>query len=159
MAVDDKAELPEGEMILPMRSADLDVVCQLERDSQSHPWSQQHFVDELNNPVASIDLYWVKDTLAGFFCSWLIADELQIQNVATLPDMRRRGIAARLMEHVIARSSLSGVTSICLEVRLSNKAAIALYKRFGFESSGTRPAYYPDGEDALVMMLEAGAGG
>ncbi|HSM38624.1 MAG TPA: hypothetical protein VK838_04760, partial [Candidatus Limnocylindrales bacterium] len=39
-----------------------------------------------------------------------------------------------------------------LEVRVSNVAAQALYRRFGFEAGGRRPRYYTDdGEDALVM--------
>jgi ribosomal-protein-alanine N-acetyltransferase len=39
-----------------------------------------------------------------------------------------------------------------LEVRVSNAAAIAMYRRFGFAPSGVRPDYYADdGEDALIM--------
>ncbi len=150
--------LPEGELILPMKQADLDRVYQLECASQTHPWSRQHFLDELNKPVASIDLYWANDALAGFLCSWLIAGELQIQNLATRPGFRRRGIAQSLMQHVIDRGKSSGLTSVWLEVRVSNSAAIALYEKFGFEKSGMRQAYYPDGEDAVLMTLKAGTG-
>ena len=140
-----------------MQQADLAVVHQLECASQRDSWSLQHFADELDNPVSTVDLYWCpggcqrQGQLAGFLCSWLIADELQIQNLATLPAMRRRGIAVRLLEHAIARSRTTGLASIWLEVRDSNAAAIALYKRLGFSDCGKRSAYYPDGEDALVM--------
>ena len=127
---------------------------QLESTSQSDPWTLKHFADELDNPVASVDLYWCQGTLAGFLCSWLVDGELQIQNLATLPVLRRKGIAVRLLEHVIARSRAAGLTSIWLEVRTSNAPAIALYKRFGFSACGTRMAYYPDGEDALLMKRE-----
>ena len=137
-----------------MRQPDLDSVCQLECESQSHPWSRQHFIDELSNSVSTIDLYWIGETLAGFLCSWLIAGELQVQNVAVRTDLRRRGIARSLIEHVIERSKSSGLTSVWLEVRVGNSAAIALYEKFGFEKSGIRQAYYPDGEDALVMMYK-----
>lgn len=137
-----------------MQHADLAIVHQLECVSQHDAWSLQHFADELDNPVATVDLYWCKDELAGFLCSWLVAGELQIQNLATLPAMRRRGIAASLLEHAIARSQRTGLTSIWLEVRVSNSPAIALYKRFGFVASGSRSAYYPDGEDALMMTFQ-----
>jgi len=136
-----------------MQPGDLAEVYELECASQQEPWSLQHFADELDNPVASVDLYWHRDQLAGFLCSWLIAGELQIQNLATLPAMRRYGVAARLLDHVIARSRLSGLTSVCLEVRTSNVPAISLYERFGFSACGKRSAYYPDGEDALIMTL------
>ena len=117
----------------------------------------QHFDDEFANPVAKIDLYWHRDLLAGYICSWLIAGELQIQNLATLPSMRRLGVAARLLEYVIERSRRSGLKSICLEVRTGNAPAIALYQRFGFVVAGSRPGYYPDGEDALLMMYQMDA--
>lgn len=146
-------KLPAGDIIRPMVSDDLTSVCQLENVSQRHPWSQQHFIDELHNPVATVDLYFCKDQLAGFLCSWLIAGELQVQNLATLPAMRRRGIGARLLENLIKRSQKEGLHSICLEVRASNLAAIALYQRFGFVTVGTRSAYYADGEDALIMTF------
>ena len=143
--------LPDGDRIVLMQRADLAMVHQLECACQQDPWSLQSLTDELENPVASIDLYWHHDGLVGFLCSWLVAGELQIQNLATLPSMRRRGVAVRLLEHVIARSKTAGLTSTWLEVRVSNTAAISLYKRFGFSAGGKRPAYYPDGEDALIM--------
>ena len=86
--------LPDGDCIEKMQQEDLVAVHQLERASQHEPWSLQHFADELENPVASVDLYWHHDQLSGFLCTWLIAGELQIQNLATLPAIRRRGIAA-----------------------------------------------------------------
>jgi ribosomal-protein-alanine N-acetyltransferase len=145
-----------GDRIAPMQRSDLARVHQLECISQEEPWSLQHFADELDNPVASVDLYWHHDEVVGFLCSWLIAGELQIQNLATLPAMRRRGIAARLLEHVIARSSALALTSVWLEVRVGNKPAITLYERFGFSACGNRSAYYPDGEDALIMNYHSG---
>ena len=143
--------LLDAASITLMQLSDLDAVYQLECASQQEPWSLQHFADELKSPVASVDLYWHHDQLAGFLCTWLIAGELQIQNLATLPTMRRRGVAVRLLEHIIARSKTAGLTSIWLEVRVSNTPAIALYERFGFSAGGKRSAYYPDGEDALIM--------
>ncbi len=154
MPVNQTTPLPAGDRIAPLQPADLAAVQQLECSSQSHPWTLKHFADELDNPVASVDLYWCQGTLAGFLCSWLVDGELQVQNLATLPALRRKGIAVRLLEHVIARSRAVGLTSIWLEVRISNAPAIALYKRFGFSACGTRTAYYPDGEDALLMKRE-----
>ena len=151
--------LPDNERIKPMRPDDLDAVCLLESATQSDPWTRQHFIDEMNNPVASVDLYWSGDQVAGFVCTWLIAGEMQLQNIATLPAMRRRGIAARLLQHVICCGMRQSLHSVQLEVRASNEPAIAMYRRFGFTVTGMRQRYYPDGEDALLMTLETGAGG
>ncbi len=154
MQINQPKPLPDGDSIALMQQRDLAEVHKLECASQQEPWSLQHFADELDNPVASVDFYWHHDQLVGFLCSWLIAGELQIQNLATLPAMRRHGVAARLLDHVIARSQISGLISVWLEVRVSNIPAIALYERFGFSACGKRTAYYPDGEDALVMTYD-----
>ena len=151
MQINQLNSLSTGDRITLMQREDLAAVHQLECASQPVPWSLQHFVDELDSRVATIDLYWREEQLAGFLCSWLIAGELQIQNLATLPQMRRQGIAVKLLAHAIARSQEQGLTSVCLEVRVTNKPAITLYERFGFIVDGTRPSYYPDGEDALLM--------
>ena len=41
-----------------------------------------------------------------------------------------------------------------LEVRESNRTAIRLYERAGFELAGVRPHYYMDKENALIYWLE-----
>jgi ribosomal-protein-alanine N-acetyltransferase len=143
--------LPDGDRIIPMRRSDLAAVHQLECACQTDPWSLQHFADELDHPFAAIDLYWQREQLAGFLCTWLIAGELQIQNLVTHAAFRRKGIAARLLEHVITRSRSAGLTSVWLEVRISNTPAITLYERFGLIACDRRKGYYPDGEDAMIM--------
>ena len=134
-------------------SGDLPLLERIERASQSHPWSLHQFAEELANPVSRIDLYLRDGLPAAFLCSWLIAGELQIQNLATAPEFRRQGLAARLLEYVLTRSRRQRLDSAWLEVRISNDAAIALYRRYGFADAGVRQRYYADGEDALVMGL------
>jgi [ribosomal protein S18]-alanine N-acetyltransferase len=134
--------------------ADLVAVHQLECAAQLAPWGVDHFTAELNNPCAHIALGFLQGQLAGYICWWLIAGEVQIQNVATLPLFRRRGVAACLLSHVFDQCRANGFDSAWLEVRVSNASAIALYERYGFTTVGSRPRYYADGEDALVMCLE-----
>jgi len=148
------AALAENITIRPMTVADLNAVHILERSSQSTPWSLEHFAAELENPCAQIDLGFLQGQLAGFICWWLIAGEVQVQNVATAPSSRRKGVAAALLRHVLARWRNSGFDSAWLEVRVSNLPAIALYEGFGFVVVGRRPNYYADGEDALVMCYK-----
>ena len=78
MPINQSNPLPAGDRVAPMQPADLAAVHQLECVSQDDAWSLQHFADELKSPVASVDLYWCQNQLAGFLCSWLIAGELQI---------------------------------------------------------------------------------
>lgn len=48
-----------------------------------------------------------------------------------------------------------GASYVSLHVRVSNKAALALYKdTLGFKVEGTEPKYYADGEDAFGMKMD-----
>ena len=68
--------------------------------------------------------------------------------------MRRQGIASRLLERLFEEAGADA--RYTLEVRTSNHGAIAMYERFGFQPAGHRRRYYHDnGEDALIMWLEA----
>lgn len=71
-----------------------------------------------------------------------------IATIGVLPEHRRKGIAAALLE---AGESLVDVPRMRLCVRKSNIPAIRLYEQFGYWRASTWPRYYQDGEDALVM--------
>lgn len=137
-----------------MTRADLAEVLEVERAGFSHPWTEAMFLAELDNPQASVDLLWLDDLLAAYLCSWLVCGELHILNVLTAPAFRRRGLARRLLDHVIERCRPDGLERVLLEVRIGNQAAIALYEHYGFTRDGVRKRYYPDGEDALLMTLK-----
>jgi len=133
-------------------ASDLDAVLQIEQNCYSHPWSFQQFFQELDNPVASLLICEIENKVVGYICYWLIAGEMQILNLATAPQLRRKGVAAQLLEEAFQRCSLAKLSSAWLEVRAANQAAITLYQRHGFKQDGMRKAYYRDGEDALIMV-------
>ena len=65
------------------------------------------------------------------------------------------GIASELLDIVYDMAHDRGVTSINLEVRTSNEAAIALYEKHGFVQNGRRKDFYRDPkEDALLFIKE-----
>jgi ribosomal-protein-alanine N-acetyltransferase len=91
--------------------------------------------------------------VVAFVIAWHVAEELHILNVATRVDRRRRGIARALMTEVMKYARTERIDHVLLEVRFSNRAAIALYRGEGFFAMGVRTRYYPDDEDALEMAL------
>jgi ribosomal-protein-alanine N-acetyltransferase len=91
--------------------------------------------------------------VSAFLVSWVVADEIHVLNVATLPARRRSGLARALMMHVIEIGRTERFRHVLLEVRRSNRAAIALYRAVGFFAMGVRAKYYPDDEDAVEMVL------
>ncbi len=137
--------------------ADLDAIQEIERLCFSTPWVRQAFSDELARPWAR--LFVLRQAGSGQalgFCNyWLVADELHILNIAIHPGARRHGHASRLLEHILAEARSHRARLASLEVRASNHAAQALYRKFGFHDVGLRPRYYADnGEDAVLMDLE-----
>lgn len=78
-------------------------------------------------------------------------------SIATAPDCERRGVATRLLDHVLVRLTEKGCEDICLEVAIDNVAALALYHRLGFAQVGRRTGYYRRGNmlvDAIVMRRQ-----
>ena len=89
----------------------------------------------------------------AFATVFFAPDEGQIINVATHPDHRRHGAGQMLMEAIEKDAHRRGFTLLSLEVRVSNDPAIALSKRYGFETAGVRKGFYTaPREDAYVML-------
>jgi ribosomal-protein-alanine N-acetyltransferase len=135
---------------------DLRGIIEIERLAFDSPWSLDSFERELSLPFSRLIV--AADPggrLVGFLCRWLVADECHILNVAVHPQMRRAGIANRLMSDALAEARNRNAKVVTLEVRRSNVAARSLYRKLGFEERRLRRNYYGAGEDAIVMELKA----
>jgi ribosomal-protein-alanine N-acetyltransferase len=116
--------------------------------------SEEQLRAEIQRPWARLWVAKEEDgTIAAFVIAWHVADELHVLNVATRTDLRRRGIARRLMDHLVEHARAVRAKHLLLEVRRSNLAAISLYRALGFFAIGVRTRYYPDDEDAIEMVL------
>jgi ribosomal-protein-alanine N-acetyltransferase len=73
--------------------------------------------------------------------------------LAVSPHFQGRGIGMRLMLDILRIFRQLGAFSATLEVRVSNKKAQTLYTLLGFHMIGICPAYYTDGEAAIIMKL------
>ncbi|MGZ7046052.1 MAG: ribosomal protein S18-alanine N-acetyltransferase [Candidatus Aminicenantales bacterium] len=140
-----------------MKEDDLPAVRTIEALSFSNPWSDSTFLGEIQNTPVSFPLVVVRkplDKVIGYIIFWQIREDVQVNNIAVHPDFRGKGIGEALMRHAIEKVRKNGATFMTLEVRLSNAAAVTLYKKLGFDILGTRKNYYtnPD-EDAYLMGL------
>lgn len=112
------------------------------RDERARPWSRLWVGREDGEGVVA------------FAIVWHVADEVHVLNVATRAERRRRGAGRALVDEVVRYGREQRVSRVLLEVRRSNRAAIALYRGAGFRATGIRSRYYPDDEDAVEMALE-----
>lgn len=83
-----------------------------------------------------------------------IARKGHIISIAVRPNYRRIGIGEALISSILKVSLPEYNAEECyLEVRPSNKEALYLYRKFGFEQVKILNHYYRDGESAYVMVL------
>lgn len=144
--------------ITPLASADqIDDVLAIEAASFTNPWTREMYLSELENRNVSY-CYLASlgnDPPIGFCSFWRVLDELHINNLAVLPDFRRKGVASRLLRYVLFEGVRLGAVRATLEVRRSNEAARQLYARFGFAVAGVRADYYTNPkEDALILWKD-----
>lgn len=139
--------------IEPMRRRHLRGVLRIEQAVNPRPWSLSLFSSELRYRESRVYLVARTGTaLVGFAGLMLVAGDGHVTNVGVDEEHRRHGIATRLMLELARRALAEGAQALTLEVRVSNEAAQALYRRFGFAPAGIRKAYYADtNEDALIM--------
>jgi ribosomal-protein-alanine N-acetyltransferase len=145
--------------VTAMKKQHLEAVQEIEQRSFISPWSAQLFWQELETAVA-LSLVAVlreddRETVAGYFCAWIVADDCTVLRIASDPQLRRRGIGRILLQQGLRQAWERGARMVSLEVRPSNEPALAFYRACGFTLAGARRGYYQEtGEDALVMQMD-----
>jgi ribosomal-protein-alanine N-acetyltransferase len=132
---------------------DLPAVISIERRSFPAPWSLAMFVLELSKPSGICLAAAAGNELRGYLVCSRYDRVWHLMNIAVAPEQRRRGVASHLIVRLLEEAGRE--LPFTLEVRTSNREAIAMYEGVGFRSAGVRPRYYRDnGEDALIMWLD-----
>ncbi|MAR89255.1 MAG: ribosomal protein S18-alanine N-acetyltransferase [Pseudomonadota bacterium] len=127
-------------------------VMAIEQRAYPWPWTEGMFVDSLRNG------HWCYlarrgQQVLGYAILSLAVGDCHLLNLCIDPAQQGRGYGSRLLQYAIRQVTEQGACDLFLEVRVSNKAAMALYTSQGFQQVGRRRDYYPAGEareDALV---------
>lgn len=140
-----------------MKQADLERVIAIDQKSFSLPWPASSFQYELNQNDSS--RCWVAELsssagtiVVAMAVVWFIIDEVHIATIAVDPEYRRLKIGQKLLAAILEDALSTGAQHAFLEVRETNTAARAMYRRFGFQEVGKRPHYYSDTQEAAIMM-------
>lgn len=145
----------------PMTVADLDAVLAIENVVYEFPWTRGNFIDSLAAGYHARKLCDAQGQLCAYWVAMSGVQEMHLLNLSVAPISQHRGLGRRLLNELVAISRGAGAVWLWLEVRASNERARAVYERYGFESVGTRRAYYPAAagrrEDACVMRLAVAA--
>lgn len=136
-----------------MRASDLPDVLTVERAGYRYPWSKGIFEDCLRVGYCCL-VAELEGRISGHGLMMAQSDEAHILNICVSADARRRGVAWALLHALLEIAGDAGAQTAFLEVRRSNRPAVALYEAAGFERIGWRKDYYPapfGREDAVVM--------
>ncbi len=138
--------------IIPMEIPHIPAVARIDKMCFSIPWSEKAYSDEFANPNSYTFIACIGDDVIGFVNASIVLDECTINNIAILPNYRKKGIAPLLLITLENTCRERGANSITLEVRISNHAARRLYKKAGFDDVGLRKGFYKKPyEDAILM--------
>ena len=125
-------------------------------ESAAH-WSEEHYRSLIladnapNVTVALVAESSEMSTIVGFLIARRLALEWELENLVVAPNMQGRGLGIRLLQRLVAHVQQINSTSVFLEVRESNAAARALYRKAGFREIGRRKSYYSNPlEDAIL---------
>ncbi len=144
--------------VRPARSEDVPRLIEIARHSiTAGHWKQEAYARLFETEAQSSRSFVVEENqcVMGFLVGReLSGGEWQIENVAIMGTARRRGLGSRLLGEFLDLVRSRCGTDVYLEVRESNRAARALYEKWGFLETGIRKSYYqgPE-EDALIFKF------
>jgi ribosomal-protein-alanine N-acetyltransferase len=142
---------------------DLPEIMEIERQSPAAHWSDQEYQrlfaaspEQAPRLCLVVESTGIERRIAGFvIAGCAMADEWEIENIAIAQGSQRAGLGTRLIQELQQMAESAGVSRIHLEVRESNVAARALYRRAGFVESGRRKSYYTAPEEDAILLSYA----
>lgn len=147
--------LPEPYALRPMEVNDIAEVMTIEQVVKTSPWSAATYETEITqNDQSTAMVLTAEGWIAGYMVHWVVADEIQVNTIATALNWRGRGLGEALLLNGLLSGYQRGGRVALLEVRRSNTVAQNLYRKYGFAVVGERKRYYRDNhEDALLMTV------
>jgi ribosomal-protein-alanine N-acetyltransferase len=123
------------------------------------PEAAQWSMEGLLKHFAASDRAWVAEcdrsnSICGFLSARIVSDQAEVLNLAVSPECRRTGHAGALLRESLSEFRRFHLSSVFLEVRESNLAAIRFYERCGFAKNGVRPGYYRNPNEAAILMMK-----
>ena len=144
---------PSGLTIRPAVAADAAALDALERavfSAENYPLSRRSFYYHIRRNLLLVAEN-EDGTVKGYILALIRQRVPRLYSLAVAPDFRNRGIASMLLEQMLNALEARGFEHVTLEVRSDSDAAIALYRRVGFETVKTLKGFYRDGCDAYLM--------
>ena len=128
-------------------------ILEIERDSYGYPWSEKIFLDCISHNY-HCNVLLLDEILVGYVITSFVQNECHIMNLCIKKDYRSHGYGKYLLNELHKEIINLNCKLVFLECRPSNKSALSLYKKEGYNEVGIRKNYYPATsgyEDALIL--------
>ena len=137
------------------RYEDLNEIASLESECFSQdPWNVRMLAESFLSPHFVRVLIQEDGAMTAYGGIGVLRHEPELQLIATAEMYRRCGRGKLILSRLEGEARARGAKKMFLEVRVSNSSALLMYLKDGFEGIYTRPRYYRNGEDAVVMRKE-----
>jgi ribosomal-protein-alanine N-acetyltransferase len=140
----------------PMSELDLEQVIAIEEAVYEFPWSIGIFQDCLSAGYCC----WLMEQdecVSGYGVMSVLADEAHILNLCIKSNLQNNGLGKEMLDYLIDLAKVHHADVMFLEVRPSNRQALKIYEKSGFDEVGSRKDYYPakfGREDALILAKQ-----
>lgn len=141
--------------IRKMQSEDILNITNIEKNVFSAPWNEETFTTVLEKYSSFVLL--CNSELIGYLII-IVQDYLAyIANFAIKKSYQKQGFGTYFLSFAILEAKKLQCSILYLDVRISNKNAIKLYKKVGFSTFNRTQNFYKNPlEDALQMGLKIG---
>ncbi|MBI4656159.1 MAG: ribosomal protein S18-alanine N-acetyltransferase [Elusimicrobia bacterium] len=144
-----------GIIIRKAETADAAEMEKIEKTAENYPaWGAREFVKDMANRVSNMFVAEQDGKMTGFINFWIVGGQAQLNGIAVRGEMTKRGIGGLLLKKMLESAKESGCSEAVLEVEETNLPAIRLYSKFGFKKAGTRPKFYDNTGNAVLMRAE-----
>ena len=133
---------------------DIAAISQMEREYFGQPWSESSIATYAEKGNTIFVVARSGQEVVGYIAILCILDEGNLVSIAVHEKCREMGIATELLDIAYEKAAERGVSSIHLEVRESNEAAISLYEKEGFAQIGRRKGFYSKPEEDAILYLK-----
>jgi ribosomal-protein-alanine N-acetyltransferase len=136
------------------RHGDLPEVYEIEKTSFPHPYDLDVFQAYLMRVEYSHFDGFLVATEGGSVIGYVLFEYGRkglVVSMAIRPDSRRKNVGTLLLREALLHLS-KRCKEVTLQVGVSNVGAQNLYRSFGFSIEKVLHGYYPDGEDAYLMV-------
>lgn len=141
--------------IRELKVEDAAAVEEMEYQSFPDPWSQNSILETISNPQTICLLAEKAGKAIGYLFVYTAVDEAEIARIAVVQEERKQGIGKCLLKALEGICRKKQIEKLLLDVRESNQAARAFYKKMAFQEDGIRKGFYEaPPEDGILMSRQ-----